>query len=75
MGCSPRTAAAIEWINMNLECYRGQSWRSDTSPLGEPRRSCVIANIKTRSCDIEVALETPRYLRFQSPGLSAEKGY
>ncbi|EDL28619.1 mCG140439, isoform CRA_b [Mus musculus] len=23
------------------ECYRGQSWRSDTSPLEEPRRSCV----------------------------------
>jgi hypothetical protein len=28
-------------VNQSLECYRGQSWRSDASPLEEPRRSYV----------------------------------
>jgi hypothetical protein len=37
----PRTVAVVEWINLSLECYRGQIWRSDTNPLEEPRRSCV----------------------------------
>ena len=41
MGWSPRTAATVEWIILSLECYRGQSWRSYTSLLEEPRRSCV----------------------------------
>jgi hypothetical protein len=27
--------------NQSLECYRGQSWRCDPSPLEEPRRSFV----------------------------------
>jgi hypothetical protein len=34
VGSSPRTAAAVEWINQSLECYRGQSWRSDAQPFG-----------------------------------------
>jgi hypothetical protein len=38
MGWSPRTAAAVEGINLSLECSRGQSWRSEASPLEEPRR-------------------------------------
>jgi hypothetical protein len=33
-------AVAVELINLSLECYRGQSWRSDANPL-ESRRSCV----------------------------------
>jgi hypothetical protein len=24
--------AIVEWINLSLDCYRGQSWRSDASP-------------------------------------------
>jgi hypothetical protein len=28
-------------VNQSLECYRGQSWRSDASSLELPRRSCV----------------------------------
>jgi hypothetical protein len=28
-------------VNLSLECNRGQSCRSDPSPLEEPRRSCV----------------------------------
>ena len=43
MGWPPRTAAAVKWINLSLERYRGQSWGSDTSPLEGPRRSCVIS--------------------------------
>jgi hypothetical protein len=39
MGGSLRT---VEWINLSLQCYRQQSWRSDPSPLEESRRSCVI---------------------------------
>ena len=27
MGWSPRTAAAVEWINLSLECYWRQSWK------------------------------------------------
>jgi hypothetical protein len=28
-------------INQIQQCYRGQSWKCDPSPLEEPRRSCV----------------------------------
>jgi hypothetical protein len=38
---SPRTAAAVEWISLSLDYYRGQSWRCDPSPLEELRRSFV----------------------------------
>ena len=41
MGWSPVTAAAVEWINLSLECYRGRSWRSGASLLEKPRRSFV----------------------------------
>jgi hypothetical protein len=30
MGLSPRAVAAIEWINLSLECYREQRWREVT---------------------------------------------
>jgi hypothetical protein len=40
-GMTTKNRAAVEWINVSLECYRGQSWRSDSSHLEEPRRSCV----------------------------------
>jgi hypothetical protein len=33
MGLSPRIVAAVEWIKLSLECYRGQSWRRDDIPL------------------------------------------
>ena len=62
MGWSPRTAVAVECINLSLDCYRGQSWRSDTSPQDH----VWIPDIRRRSCNTEVALETPRCLRFQS---------
>jgi hypothetical protein len=32
MELSPRTAAVVEWINLTLEGYRRQSWKSDASP-------------------------------------------
>ena len=42
MGWRPlTTAAAVECINLSLECYREQSWRRDTNPLEEPRRLCI----------------------------------
>jgi hypothetical protein len=41
-------------------------WRS-------PEDHMWIPDIVTRSCNIEVALETQRYSRWQSCGLSAEK--
>ena len=62
MGWSPRTAVAVECINLSLDCYRGQSWRSDTSPQDH----VWIPDIRRKSCNTEVALETPRCLRFQS---------
>jgi len=37
MGWSPRTAAAMEWINLSLACCRGQSWRCEARPLEGPR--------------------------------------
>jgi len=39
-GWSPRTEASVVWINLRLECYRGQSWRCDPNSSEEPR-SCV----------------------------------
>jgi hypothetical protein len=66
MGRSPRTAAIVEWINLSLECYREQSWRS-------PEDHVWIPDIETRNYNMEVALETSRCLRCQSHGLSAEK--
>jgi len=44
------------WINLKLNCYRGQSWRSEASPLEDHVR---IPDIET-SCNIEAALETQR---------------
>jgi hypothetical protein len=41
----PRTATAVELDQPELEWYRGQNWRSDSSPLQQPRRSCVNARI------------------------------
>jgi hypothetical protein len=39
LGWLPRTALAVKWINLSLECYRGQSWRSDASqPFGEAQK-------------------------------------
>jgi hypothetical protein len=38
---SPRTTAVLEYINISLECYKGQSCRSDNSRFEEPRRSCA----------------------------------
>jgi hypothetical protein len=43
---SVRIAAAVEWINLSFDCYRVQNWRSDTSPLEEPRRSFVYQTLK-----------------------------
>ena len=40
-GMMTKISAAVESINMSLKCYRGQSWKSDASPLKEPRISCV----------------------------------
>jgi hypothetical protein len=47
--------------------HRGQSWRND------PEDHVQIPDIGTRSYEAEVALETPRYLRCPSHGLSAEE--
>lgn len=40
MGWSPRTAVAVGWINLSLECYRGQSWRSDSAFRGAQKIMC-----------------------------------
>ena len=37
----PKAAVAMEWINLNLEWYRGQIWRNDSNHLEEQRKSCV----------------------------------
>jgi hypothetical protein len=41
-------------------------WRSPEDHVCSPE-------IEIIGCNIEVALETPRFLRCQSPGLSAEE--
>jgi hypothetical protein len=40
---------------------------------GSPENHLWIPNTETRSCNIEVALDTPRCLICQSHGLSAEE--
>jgi hypothetical protein len=43
-------------VNQILECYRGQSWRSDASFFGGVKKI-----MRTSSCDVEVDLETLRF--------------
>jgi hypothetical protein len=56
MGWSPRTAAAVEWVNLSLECYRGQSWRRCQPFVRSPEDHVWIPDSETRICNIEVAL-------------------
>ena len=56
-----KRAVTVEWINLILECYRGQSWRSDTCPLEEARYHVWISGIETKSYNIEVALDPKIY--------------
>ena len=51
-------------INQSPDCYRGYCWRCDPSPLENPR-SCVERRHWIRSCEVEVALDTPIHLRCQ----------
>ena len=44
----------MEWINLRLECYRGQSWRSDASSYEESKSSSGIPDTERRSCNIEI---------------------
>jgi hypothetical protein len=41
--CHQHQEQQRQWIlvSQRLECYRGQSWRSDSGPLEEPRSSCM----------------------------------
>jgi hypothetical protein len=57
-----------------LRVQQSQSWRSDTSSLEKPRRSCVDSQkLKQEACNIKVALKTPRCSECQSHGLSVEE--
>ena len=57
----PRTAAAVELDQPELEWYRGQNWRSDSSPLQQPRRSCVNARIQRKN--LQTFPERPQVVR------------
>jgi hypothetical protein len=60
-------------VNQNLECYRGQSWRNDPSPIEEPKRICVVSVIGIRRYKLEVALDTPKMLEMPELWESTKK--
>jgi hypothetical protein len=41
-------------LNQSLEFYKGQTWRSDTSPLKEPRGSCIYSRHLNRNCKLKL---------------------
>jgi hypothetical protein len=43
---SPRTAAAVKWINLSLECCGGQSWRRCQPFRGAQKIMCSSQTLK-----------------------------
>jgi hypothetical protein len=60
----------MEWINLNLQCYRGQNSKTDASSLEERRGFHIL---EQKYCNMEAALESPRFSRYQSHKISPEE--
>jgi hypothetical protein len=56
MGWSPRTAVVAEWINLSLECYRGQSWKNDASQRfgGAQKIMCGFQTLKQKAVTLKL---------------------